>query len=70
MPVIYEICVSGHLDPQWSDWMDEMTITPLENGESLLSGPLADQAALFGLLIKINNLGMTLVSIVNVQSPT
>ena len=55
-PVNYEIRIEGHIDSHWSEWLDEMMITPLESGETLLSGPLADQAALFGLLIKLHNL--------------
>jgi hypothetical protein len=51
MPVIYEIRIEGQLNPGWSDWLDGMTITMLEGSETLLTGPLADQAALLGLLI-------------------
>jgi hypothetical protein len=60
--VIYEIRVSGHLSPQWVDWFEGLTVT-LEDGETRLSGPIADQAALFGLLKKVRDLGLTLLSV-------
>ena len=62
-PFIYEIRVAGHLPPQWMDWFEGLTIT-LENGDTLLSGPVADQAALHGLLKKVRDLGMPLVSVI------
>ena len=58
----YEIRLKGHLDSQWVDWFEGLTIT-LENGDTLLSGPVADQAALHGLLKKVRDLGMPLVSV-------
>jgi hypothetical protein len=61
MPTVYEIRLEGLLDPAWSDWLEGMKITPLENGESLLSGPVADQAALHGLLNRIRDLNLKLV---------
>jgi hypothetical protein len=63
----YEIRLKGHLDAQWVTWFDSLTITLEENGETLLSGPVADQAALHGLLKKVRNLGMPLVSVVQIQ---
>jgi hypothetical protein len=65
-PLIYEIRVAGHLSPQWMDWFEGLTIT-LENGETRLTGPIADQAALFGLLKKIRDLGLPLLSVHQVQ---
>jgi hypothetical protein len=65
-PPLYEIRIAGHLSPQWMDWFEGLTIT-LENGDTLLSGPVADQAALHGLLKKVRDLGMPLVSINQVQ---
>jgi hypothetical protein len=59
---VYEIVVKGHLDTEWSDWFEGLTITLRDNGETLLSGPLADQTALHGVLIKIRDLGLTLLS--------
>ena len=64
MPVVYQIRVEGHLDPSWSEWLAGMTMNLLENGETLLSGPVADQAALHGLLAKIRDLNLVLLSVV------
>lgn len=61
---VYTIHVEGHLDPSWSDWLDGVVITPLENGESLISGRVADQSALHGLLAKIRDLNLTLISVI------
>jgi len=66
--LFYEIRIKGHLDAQWVTWFDGMTITLEENGNTLLSGPVADQAALHGLLKKVRDLGMPLVSVIQVQS--
>ncbi len=62
----YEIRVRGHLGPDWSDWFEGLALMPLENGEMLLSGRIVDQAALLGVLIKLNRLNLALIS---VQSP-
>ncbi len=62
----YEIRVRGQLGPDWSDWFEGLVLLPLENGEMLLSGRIIDQAALLGILIKLNRLNLTLLS---VQSP-
>ena len=63
MPTVYEIRVEGQLDPCWSEWLDGMTITPLENGETLLVGPVADQAALHGLLNRIRDMNLKLICV-------
>ena len=63
----YHIRVKRHLSPQWSDWFDGFTITNCEDGEALLSGIILDQAALYGLLNKISNLGLPLLSVNLVQ---
>jgi hypothetical protein len=63
LPTIYEIRVAGHLSPQWADWFEDLTITFEEDGNTLLTGPLADQAALHGLLKKVRDLGLSLVSV-------
>ena len=55
------ITVKGHLDERWSEWFDGLTITNLENGETMLAGHLPDQAALHGMLTKVRDLGLTLV---------
>ena len=63
----YEICIQGHLDQRWSHWFEGFAIALKDNGETRLSGPVADQAALYGLLIKVQNLGLPLVSILRIQ---
>ena len=60
-PAAYQIRVKGHLDSSWSDWFDGLTITPEASGETLLSGPVVDQAALHGLLKKVRDLGLPLL---------
>jgi hypothetical protein len=63
MPEYYEIKVKGELDTRWSDWFEGLTLTHLEGEETLLAGPLPDQAALHGLLEKIRDLNLTLISV-------
>ena len=65
---IYEIRVRGVLDKKWSDWFDGFTIMPQANDETLLTGPVADQAALHGLLNKIRDLGLPLLSVKRVEA--
>lgn len=60
---IYQIRIKGHLGREWKDWFEGMTISQEEDGDTLLTGPLVDQAALFGLLKKVRDLGLPLVSI-------
>jgi hypothetical protein len=62
-PTCYEICIKGHLESSWTDWFDGLTISNLTNGDAMLSGYLPDQAALHGILDRINNLGLTLISV-------
>jgi hypothetical protein len=62
-PRIYEIRVEGHLADRWSDWFEGLTIRNDPNGETILSGPITDQAALFGVLAKIHNLNLILNSV-------
>lgn len=62
-PSIYKIRIKGHLDERWSEWFDNLTITLEENGETLLTGPVADQAELHAVLKKIRDLGLVLVSV-------
>ena len=62
-PGIYEIRIKGHLDDQWSDWFGGLTITLEDNGDTLITGPVIDQAAFHGLLKKVRDLGMPLVSV-------
>jgi len=63
----YRMRVKGNLDTKWSDWFDGFTITPQGNDETLLIGPVVDQAALHGLLLKIRNLGLPLLSVMRVE---
>lgn len=63
MPQHYEIKVKGHLDPSWSDWFAGLTLTYLEGDVTLLSGPLPDQASLHGLLERIRDLNLILISV-------
>ena len=66
---IYHIRFQGKLDEKWTSWFEGFTMTSRENGESLLSGPVIDQAELFGILGKINNLGLPLLMVMRVDCP-
>lgn len=63
MVTIYEIRIQGYLDPSWSDWLEEMTITPEDNYETLICGPVPDQAALHGILNRIRDMNLKLLSV-------
>jgi hypothetical protein len=63
----YEIRLKGHLDERWTEWFEGLSITLEENGDTLLTGPVVDQAALHGLLRKVRDLGLMLVSVNRVQ---
>ncbi len=65
---VYEIRIKGHLGSQWTDWFEGLTIRLEEGGDTLLTGPVTDQAALYGLLKKVRDLGMPLLSVNRVQS--
>jgi hypothetical protein len=67
MPV-YEIRVRGHLDQCWSAWFDGMRLTNEANGETVLSGPVVDQAALHSLLMKVHTLNLTLISVLRIET--
>ena len=62
----YEIRLTGHLDARWSDWFDGLTLTREAEGTTLLEGPVVDQAALHGLLQKVRDTGLPLVSVTSV----
>jgi hypothetical protein len=62
-PGLYEIRIKGHLADRWADWFGGLTITLEDNGDTLLTGPVVDQAALHGLLKKVRDLGMPLLSV-------
>jgi hypothetical protein len=65
-PMVYQIRIKGHLVPQWTDWFEGLTIT-LEDGNTLLTGTVIDQAALHGLLKKVRDLNMPLLSVNSVD---
>ncbi len=67
-PTVYQIRVKGHLGSEWADWFEGLTITLETDGITLLTGPVIDQAALHGLLKKVRDLGMPLVSVSPVES--
>ena len=64
---VYQIRIKGHLEADWTDWFDGLAITLHDNGETLLTGPVVDQAALHGLLRKVRDLGMVLLSVIRVS---
>ena len=61
--MVYQIRVKGHLAPQWTDWFEDFAISLEENGDTLLTGSIVDQAALYGLLRKVRDLGLPLLSV-------
>jgi hypothetical protein len=63
MPEYYEIKIKGHLDPYWSEWFSGLELAHLEGDNTLLSGSLPDQAALYGLLERLRDLNLTLISV-------
>ncbi len=65
---VYTIRVKGHLDQSWSAWFDGMTITNEANGDTVISGPVADQAALHSQLVKVHNLNLTLISVLRIET--
>jgi hypothetical protein len=69
-PMVYQIRIKGHLSPQWTDWFEGLTITLEEDGDTLLTGKVIDQAALHGLLKKVRDLGMPLLSVNHVGPST
>lgn len=65
--VVYQIRVKGHLDRRWTEWFEGLTITLEDNGDTLLTGPVVDQAALHGLLRKVRDLGLPLLSVTQLE---
>ena len=68
-PVCYEIRVMGHISDSWSSWFEDMAIRHEESGETVLSGPLPDEAALHGVLMKIRDLSLPLIEVKRVTPP-
>ena len=66
-PLVYQIRIKGHLGRQWTDWFGDLTITLEDNGETLLTGSVVDQAALHGLLKKVRDVAMPLLSVNRVK---
>jgi hypothetical protein len=66
-PIIYQIRIHGHLDSQWKDWFEGLALTLEDNGDTLLTGPVIDQAALHGLLKKVRDLAIPLLSVIRVE---
>jgi hypothetical protein len=66
-PMVYQIRIEGHLGSQWTDWFGGLTITLEDTGDTLLTGPVVDQAALHGLLRKVRDVGMPLLSVTRVR---
>lgn len=66
-PPVYQIRIKGHLSPHWADWFEGLTLTLEANGETLLTGPMVDQAALYGVLRKVRDVGLPLLSVVCVK---
>lgn len=69
MPEYYEIKIKGYLDQRWSDWFEKLELKHLEGNETLLSGLLPDQAALHGLIERIRDLNLTLISVTSGNPP-
>ena len=67
-PVVYEIRIAGHLPARWSAWFEGLAVAVQPDGSTLLSGPVVDQAALYGLLKKVRDTGLTLIAVNQISS--
>ena len=65
--MVYQIRIQGHLSAQWTDWFGGLTLTLSDNGDTLLTGPVVDQAALHGLLKRVRDLGAPLISVIRME---
>lgn len=70
MAIDYRITIKGQLNQQWASWFEGLTLTHSTQGETILSGPIEDQAALYGTLIKIRDLGLSLISVMPTSDVT
>jgi hypothetical protein len=70
MPTIYEIRIRGRLDEDWAEWFDNMNLTHTSEGQTILTGPIPDQAALHGILNRIRDLNLELISVTRAESNT
>lgn len=66
-PLVYQIRIRGHLTPRWQGWFENATITLEDNGNTLLTCPVVDQAELYGLLRKVRDLGVPLLSVIRIK---
>jgi hypothetical protein len=66
-PMVYQLRIKGHVRREWTDWFGGLTIALEDNGDTLLTGPVIDQAALYGLLRKVRDLGLPLISVIHVE---
>jgi hypothetical protein len=66
-PLVYQIRIKGHLGPHWAGWFEGLTLTLEANGDTVLTGPVVDQAALYGVLRKVRDVGLPLLSVVCVK---
>jgi len=69
MPEFYQIRLKGHFSPQLAAWFDDLAVTNTPEGEAVLSGYVLDQVALYGILLKIHHLGITLLAVNRIASP-
>lgn len=67
-PTVYQIKIKGYLDSEWSDWFEGLAVTQAEGGDTLLTGPVVDDAALHGLLKKVRDLGLPLISVNRIEA--
>ena len=70
VPATYHLRVEGHLDQYWAPWFGDLTLTQESDGTTSLTGVISDQAELHGMLSKIRDLGVTLISVARVEPPT
>ena len=69
LPAVYQLRVDGHLDGRWSAWFADLTLTHENDSTTSLKGVVSDQAELYGLLMKIRDLGVTLISVEAIDLP-